>query len=172
MSMLNAAASYRREVRPTQRVPVLMPLVDVQVDAEGRLSVRLDREPYGSDSALRRNDLQRVLDTIAVDLDTPIRVEVQEADGSTFTDIVTPEPPDLRETKPIQHAANPDSAVTERRFHPYEDVAVAVVVAYQTAGQDGTAFLRLPPALREAQSGRIVLVGQQSGTIVVSTDRA
>ena len=39
MSMLNAAASYRREDRAAprveQRVPVVMPLVDVRVDVDG-----------------------------------------------------------------------------------------------------------------------------------------
>jgi hypothetical protein len=31
-----------------------------------------------------------VLDEIAADLGTPVRVEVHEADGSTFTDIILP----------------------------------------------------------------------------------
>jgi hypothetical protein len=184
MSMLNAAASYRREdraaPRAAQRVPVVMPVVDVRVDVEGTLSVRLDREPYATDSLLHRDDLQGLLRDLATDLDTPIRVEVREADGSAFTDIVTPESQDVRLPDPPRPATAPvDETPSETvgqtiggtaigQFLPLEDVAVAVVVAHQTASKDGVADLRLPPALLEAHAGRLVLVGQQSGTIVVS----
>ena len=100
MSMLNASASYRREERAAsrveQRVPVVMPLVDVQVDLDGTVAVRLDREPYATGTPLHREDLQRLLGKLATDLDTPIRVEVREADGSTFTDIVTPGSQEVR----------------------------------------------------------------------------
>jgi hypothetical protein len=179
MSMLNAAASYRREDRPalrvSQRVPVVMPVVDVRVDAEGTLSVRLDREPYATDSLLHRDDLQRLLRELAADLDTPMRVEVREADGSAFTDIVTPEPHDVRTPDPRPATAPADETASEMagetargRFLPLEDVAVAVVVAHQTASEDGVADLRLPLVLLEAHAGRLVLLGQQSGAIVVS----
>lgn len=182
MSMLNTAASYRREDRAAplaaQRVPVVMPVVDVRVDVEGTLSVRLDREPYATDSLLHRDDLQRLLRELAADLDTPMRVEVREADGSAFTDIVTPEPHDVRLPDPPRPATAPaDETASEMvgetgsgRFLPLEDVAVAVVVAHQIASEDGVADLRLPPVLLEAHAGRLVLVGQQSGAIVVSGD--
>lgn len=180
MSMLNAAASYRREdraaPRTAQRVPVVMPVVDVRVDVEGTLSVRLDREPYATDSLLHRDDLQGMLRDLATDLDTPIRVEVREADGSAFTDIVTPESDDVRLPDPPRPAdAQADETASEMvgdttygRFFPLEDVAVAVIVAHQTVGEDGVANLRLPPVLLEAHAGRLVLVGQQSGAIVMS----
>jgi hypothetical protein len=180
MSMLNAAASYRRDdraaPRAAQRVPVVVPVVDVRVDVEGTLSVRLDREPYATDSLLHRDDLQRLLRDLATDLDTPIRVEVREADGSAFTDIVTPESHDVRLPDPPRPATAPaDETASEMvgktargRFLPLEDVAVAVVVAHQTVSEDGVADLRLPPVLLEAHAGRLVLVGQQSGAIVVS----
>lgn len=180
MSMLNAAASYRREdraaPRAAQRVPVVMPVVDVRIDVEGILSVRLDREPYATDSLLHRDDLQRLLRDLATDLGTPIRVEVREADGSAFTDIVTQESQDVRLPDPPRPATAPaDETASEMvgetargRFLPLEDVAVAVVVAHQTASEDGVAHLRLPPVLLEAHAGRLVLVGQQSGAIVVS----
>ena len=90
MSMINAAAPYRRDDRQTMRVPVVMPLVEVDVDEDGFLTVTLDREPYSADGSLSRHDLKRVLDDIAADLGTAVRVEVHEADTSTFTDIITP----------------------------------------------------------------------------------
>ena len=176
MSMLSAAASYRREERTAQRVPVVMPLVDVRVDVDGALSIRLDREPYATDIPLRRDDLQPLLRELASDLGTPIRVEVREADGSAFTDIVTPESHDLRLPDPPQGAtapvdetaSDPVGEIAGGRFLPFEDVAVAVVIAHQTASEDGVAHLRLPPALLEAHAGCFVLVGQQSGAVVVS----
>ena len=180
MSMLNAAASYRREdrvaQRVAQRVPVVMPLVDVQVDVDGTVAVRLDREPYATDTRLHREDLQRLLGKLATDLDKPIRVEVREADGSTFTDIVTaespevhlPEPPRPATAVPDQTAGQMSGMTASARFLPLEDVAVAVVVAHQTASEAGVANLRLPPALLEAHAGRLVLVGQQSGAVVIS----
>ena len=75
MSMLNAAASYRREDHAAPRVPVVMPLVDVRIDVEGTVAVKLDREPYATDTPLHREDLQRLLGNLATDLETPIRVE-------------------------------------------------------------------------------------------------
>ena len=52
MSMINAAAPYRRDDRQTMRVPVVMPLVEVDVDKNGYLTVTLDREPYSADGSL------------------------------------------------------------------------------------------------------------------------
>ena len=105
MSMINAAATYRRDDRHAVRVPVVMPLVEVTVDKKGYLTVTLDREPYSADSSLTRNDLKRVLDDIAADLGTAVRVEVHEADKSTFTDIVTPDRPKLRMVKTVREAS-------------------------------------------------------------------
>ncbi|QSR33395.1 hypothetical protein CFI00_0175 [Nocardioides sp. S5] len=101
---------------------------------------------------------------------------MREADGSTFTDIVTAESPEVRLSDPPRSATNaPDPTAAQMpgqtaggRFLPLEDVAVAVVVARQTASEDGVANLRLPAALLEAHAGRLVLVGQQSGAVVVS----
>ena len=180
MSMLNAAASYRREDRAAprvkQRVPVVMPLVDVRIDVEGTVAVKLDREPYATDTTLHREDLRRLLRKLATDLDTPVRVEVREADGSAFTDIVTPGSEEVRLPQPPRPSTAPPDQTTGQmvgetasgRFLPLEDVAVAVVIAHQTASEDGVAYLRLPPALLESHAGRLVLVGQQSGAVVMS----
>ncbi|WP_262852261.1 hypothetical protein [Mumia quercus] len=168
MSMINAAARYRREDRQTMRVPVVMPLVEVDVGNDGFLTVTLDREPYSADGSLMRDDLKRVLDDIAGDLGTAVRVEVREEDKSTFTDIVTPERPKLRMIEPEREATTRIGEVAGGGFLPHEEVAVAVVVARQVANIDGTARLRLPPALLEAHPGLVVFMGKRSGTILVS----
>ena len=172
MSMINAAAPYRRDDRQTMRVPVVMPLVEVDVDKDGFLTVTLDREPYSADGSLTRNDLRRVLDDIAADLGTAVRVEVHEADKSTFTDIIMPpEGPGeqkVRLLRPVREATTTTGEVAGEGFMPNEEVAVAVVVAHQVANTDGTARLRLPPALLEAHPGLVVFMGKESGTVMFS----
>lgn len=168
MSLINAAAPYRRDDRQTVRVPVVMPLVEVDVDDQGYLTVTLDREPYSADRSLTRTDLRRVVDDIAADLDTPVRVEVREADQSSFTDIVTPRRPQVQVVAPARRATPLVGEVAGDGFLPNEEVAVAVVVAHQVANTDGTARLRLPPALLEAHPGLVVLMGKKSGTVMVS----
>lgn len=172
MSLINTAAPYRRDDRRDDRqdvrVPVVMPLVEVDVDKDGYLTVMLDREPYSADGALTRDDLRRVLNEIAADLGTAVRVEVREADKSTFTDIVTPERPRLAAVKPIRQATTTIGEVAGDGFLAGEEVAVAVVVAHQVASTDGTARLRLPHALLEAHPGLVVFMGKKSGTVMVS----
>ena len=168
MSLINAAAPYRRDDRQTVRVPVVMPLVEVNVDEQGYLSVTLDREPYSADRSLTRDDLKRVLDDIAGDLGTAVRVEVREADESTFTDIVTP---GYRRLQVIPAGA---------RGHYLGRRGGRRRVSAQRGGRgrrrgrasgrdtDGTARLRLPPALLEAHPGLVVLLGKESGTVTIS----
>ena len=166
MSMLNPAAPYRRDDRSTFRVPVVMPLVEVVVSGGGLLAVSLDREPYSADGALRREDLRRTLTEIAADLGTPIRVEVREAEGSTFTDIITPK---QRHADPVPTARKVIASafgISGDGFTAGEEVEVCVVVARQLAGDDGSAQLRLPPALL-ASHPDVVLVGRVSGAVAL-----
>jgi hypothetical protein len=168
MSMINSAAPYRRDDRQTMRVPVVMPLVEVDVDKKGYLTVTLDREPYSADGSLTRDDLKRVLDDVAANLGTPVRVEVREADKSAFTDIVTPQRLRRHMVHQVREATTSVGEVAGDGFLPNEEVAVAVVVAHQVASTGGTTRLRLPPALLEAHPGLVVFVGKKSGTVMVS----
>lgn len=172
MSMLHAGAPYRRDDRATLRVPVVMPLVEVQVDKDGNLDVLLDREPYSADGTLQREHLEEMLSAVAGDLGSPVRVEVHEADGTTFTDIVAPSVTKARAVGPIKTAKTSVGGVSGGGFIPNEEVAVAVVVAHQVASHDGTARLRLPPALLAAHPGLVLLMGQTSGTVMVSEGAA
>jgi hypothetical protein len=181
MSILNSSAGYRRD-HPT-RVPVVLPLVQVTVTEDDRLMVTLDQQPHET-GPITRSDVGRVVGEIATELGSPVRVELRELDGSVFTDIVTP--PSFDPAAPVDPAAplvpvSPGSAngadapvaLTSRfgiagsGFAPGEDVAVAVVVAHQIAAQDGTAHLRLPPALF-ADQPLLVLLGRTSGSVAMS----
>lgn len=171
MSLTNPAASYRRDERDAVRVPVVMPLVEVSVDSEGYLTVTLDREPYSADGALQRDDLQPLLDGIAADLRTPIRVEVREADGKTFTDYVIPTRPATKPAPTTRKALASAFGISGGGFTAGEQVEVCVIVARQIADDDGTAQLRLPPALL-ADHPEVVLVGRTSGAVALSDGAA
>ena len=167
MSMLNPAAPYRRDDRSTLRVPVVMPLIEGVVNDDGLLTVTLDREPYSADGALRREDLRRTLTDIAADLGTPIRVEVREADDSTFTDIITPKRRDADPVPTARTVLASAFGISGDGFTAGEEVEVCVVVARQVAANDGSAQLRLPPAVL-ASHPDVVLVGRTSGAIALS----
>jgi hypothetical protein len=167
MSMLNSAAPYRRDDRSTLRVPVVMPLVEVVVDEEGLLTVTLDREPYSADGALRREDLRRTLTDITADLRTPIRVEVREADGTTFTDIITPKQRDTERAPAARRVLASAFGISGDGFTAGEEVEVCVVVARQVAADDGSTQLCLPPALLACHPD-VVLVGRISGAVALS----
>lgn len=179
MSMLNNTAPYRRDDRSTMRVPVVMPLVEVTVDADGYLSVVLDREPYVADNTLRRDGLHALLEGIAADLCSPIRVEVHEANDVLYADIILPTiaapGPAAGLPTPISTPAPTGRAVTgtalasafgvsAEGFTAGEQVQVCLVVARQTADPSGTAQLRLPSALL-AERPEVVLVGRTSGVV-------
>jgi hypothetical protein len=171
VSMINTADAYRRNNHSTLRLPVVMPLVEVTVDSTGDVSVLLDREPYSADGGLQRDGLKGVLDDIAADLGTPIRVDVHEADGSRFTDIITPPRPATQHPR-VEAAGRTRTAIASAfgisgdGFTPGEEVDVCVVVARQLAAEDGTARLRLPPAVL-ADHPSVLLVGRASGTVAL-----
>ncbi len=167
MSLTNPAASYRRDERDAVHVPVVMPLVEVTVDDTGFLTVTLDREPYSADGALQRDDLQSLLDGIAADLRTPIRVEVREANGATYTDYVIPARSTAKPAPSTHKALASAFGISGGGFTAGEQVEVCVIVARQIADDDGTAQLRLPPALL-ADHPEVVLVGRTSGAVALS----
>jgi hypothetical protein len=172
-SLLHTAARYDRA---TLRVPVVLPLVEVSIGKDGSVSVLLNREPYSVDGALTRDDLRRLLDDIAADLRTPVRVEVHEADDSTFTDIITP-PHATPAPAPSPSIPSPRTVLASPfgiagdGFAAGEEVSVCVVVARQVADADGITQLRLPPALL-AEHPIVVLIGRISGTVARSEGAA
>lgn len=154
---------YRREERPTLRVPVVFPQIDVDVDDEGRIEVRLDGDPYGEPGVLRRGDLQRVVTAIAVDLGSAVRVDVRESDGATFTDIITPpfenaSAMPLEDEPGLQKLRAAAGEVCRTGLLPGEEVAVVVVVGRVTADATGTARFHLPPTLAAARE--VLLISQ------------
>lgn len=175
MSLLNPATAYRRSTsRP--RIPVVLPLVRVAVDETGSLSVTVDDEPLPAEtSALTRSALRPLLDRIATEHESALRVEIHEPDGKVFTDFHTPEATaaPVSTPKPVSHkrgarderpiASMRAGSLTGERFQAGEEVVVAIVVYRGTSNSDGTLDLHLPVALLDRTAGDIVLVGETSG---------
>lgn len=143
-------------------VPVVLPVARIRIDDAGLLDASLNGEPYAEGENLRRNDLQRLLADITGDLQMPVRVEVAEADGTTYCDIATPTV-QSPEVEAIATGDEPMGAgVHGAGFRPGERVAVAYVVAHGTADAEGAAAMRLPAAALARRHGALLLFGLDS----------
>lgn len=146
------------------KIPVVLSVVHVAIDAEGVMTVDVDGVPRDSERRRTRGDLCALIDEITADLGAPVRVEVREADGSTYADIATP-PNSLAPAATEPSPTPPSPALTGAGFQPGEEVALAYVVVRQNADAAGNAALNLPPALLAATRGGLVLLGMTSRTV-------
>ncbi|MFT4083953.1 MAG: cell wall protein [Nocardioides sp.] len=174
--------------RVADRVPVVLPHLTITINGtdagpdDARLTANLDGKPYPLPSNLSagRTAVGGLVERVTSDLAQAVRVEVRETDGTVFTEIVTPRPLHAESATPVTEAPMMSTVaevggrleVGGSGFDPEEQVAVAVVVAHQTAGPDGCARLRLPAALLASRPGTVVLVGRSSGFVAVSGSRA
>ncbi|GAC1383916.1 MAG: hypothetical protein NVSMB48_18030 [Marmoricola sp.] len=179
---MNRRTHHESHGRVVDRVPVVLPHLTITISGadEARLTATLNDEPYPipSDLSSGRTAVGGLVERVASDAAQPVRVEVREADGTVFTEIVTPPPPPAEAAILVTERTTTSAAMDGRLevggsgFDPEEEVAVAVVVAHQTAGPDGSARLRLPAALLASRPGTVVLLGRSSGFVAVSGNRA
>lgn len=148
-------------------------VVTVTNDQTGTLEVTVDGHPVhppGNGEGWRREDLATILDRLIGERDQPLRVEVRETDGSTFTDILTPpRPPISSGTASGSVAGGFRGIVTGAGFIPGEQVTVAVAVLTTSAGPTGTARAWLSLAHTTQPAGEVVLIGRISGTVTTAT---
>lgn len=158
-------------------VPVAIPFIVLDVHEDGTVTVtvdgrRLEPDPFAP--PWRRSSFGRIIDRATNDRTTPVRVEVREADGTTFTDIIAarrrrsrPEP----EPEPEASAGPMFHTVEGAGFVPGEDVAVAVVTGHTDAAHAGTARALIDPAGVDVdQTGgviEVILFGRVSGTTII-----
>ncbi|ALG83199.1 hypothetical protein ACH46_00090 [Gordonia phthalatica] len=155
--------------------PVSMPVIRLTVHGDGTMSATVDGEPLTPPSAegvWRRGSFARIVDQVTADRMIPARVEVTEADGSTFTDIITatarkhtpapaPPVPELAERPRLRE-------VTGEGFVPGEDVAVCRIIRHTDATGTGAARALIDLARDHLDPGDdVVLIGRFSGTLVV-----
>ena len=151
------------------KVPVVLPVVHVVVAADGGIDVDVDGTPHDAGRALERAHLRSLLDQLTVELDSPVRVEIQEHDGTTYSDIATP-PPDKEELEVVESLSfEGGPGLTATGFHAGEELALAYVIARPRADDTGSTSLNLPPALLAANRDALLLLGTSSGTIATLT---
>ncbi|EYT55781.1 hypothetical protein H490_0103755 [Leucobacter sp. UCD-THU] len=151
-----------------------MPVIRLDVHDDGTMSATVDGEPLAppvAQGTWRRGSFARIVDQVTAERSIPARVEVTEADGSVFTDIISA----VRRNTPAPTPPEPERPeaprlveVTGPGFVPGEDVAVCRIIRHTDAASTGTARAlidlthdHLDPA------DEIVLVGRVSGTFVV-----
>lgn len=145
--------------RSSTGVPIALPTIRIQIDADGALIVTVDKAPYALPPGFGRDQVRGLLRDLTDDLG-PIRVEITESNGEKYIDIQTPDdhdptPPDLAPDRRSAHGVH-------GRFDPGEDVIVAVVVARRTAETDGTVAIRMPPALLQRYGDNVLLIGRDT----------
>lgn len=160
--------------------PVNIPAVVLTVHEDGILTATLDGAPLTPPQwapPWRRESFPQIIDQASNDRTRPIRVEVREADGSVFTDLITarprralPEPEPAAEAKPtaglpVFHQIEGDG------FVPGEDVAVAIITGHTDAAHTGTARALIDPTnpIPDKATGRVevLLLGRISGATVI-----
>ncbi|WP_228389099.1 hypothetical protein [Cumulibacter manganitolerans] len=164
---------------PSESAPVSLRTVVLDVQPDGSMTVTIDGTPHPrpeNTGVWSRKMFPQIIDQASDERAVPVRFEVHEADGTSFTDLIpaAPRKPVAEPTPQKKEKRKPGRPVlvevTGDGFVPGEDVAVAVIVSHTDATGDGTARALLDPA-QTTISGGVVLVGRISGTIVVETLR-
>lgn len=160
----------------TPAVPVVLPQAVITVAPTGSMTVTVDGEPVEPEPFAppwRREDFARVLDQLTERHRSPVRVEVREADGTTFTDIITPSArrrfqPAPTPEPPARQAMPELLTLHGEGFVPGEDVAVAIVIAHGDAAPDGTMRALLTAEQAASSPTReVILLGRVSGTLTI-----
>ncbi|WP_392426057.1 hypothetical protein [Barrientosiimonas humi] len=159
-------------------VPVSIPTIVLDVHEDGTLTATLDGEPLNPPDGAppwQRSSFPHIIDHASHDRAVPVRVEVREADGTVFTDLIaarprhTPEPTPAPATK--KHAARQAfHTLTGEGFVPGEDVAVAVITGHTDATGTGAVRALIDPArlIPDASGGpEVLLFGRISGTAII-----
>jgi hypothetical protein len=150
-------------------MPTRVRLVCVDVDSHGRLTVTVDGDRFTPDP-IGREAFGPLLDELLRAHGTAWRVEVHEADGSNYVDLLTR--PDRIEPEPNQPqlgattlaGKSPLLEITGDGFVPGEDVAFAPIFIHSSARSDGSvrSLVELTDNVRE-----VLVFGRVSGTIHV-----
>ena len=113
------------------KIPVVLSVVHVEIDADGVMAVDVDGVPRDSEQSRTRADLRAVIDEITTDLGAPVRVEVREADGIDVRPTSRlPQNPRHQRRRSRHHPSTP--ALAGAGFQPGEEVALAYVVVRQS----------------------------------------
>lgn len=160
-----------------ESVPISIPLVVLDVHADGTVAVTVDGKPLEPDPFAppwRRSSFGQIIDRATNDRTTAARVEVRESDGTSFTDIIAPRRRRAPQPKPEAEKPAPLPVlfiVEGDGFVPGEDVAVAVITGHTDAAGTGAARALVDAAqLGPDAAGEVtevLLFGRISGTTII-----
>ena len=160
-----------------ESVPVSIPLVVLDVSEDGTVAVTIDGKPLDPEPFAppwRRSSFGQIIDLATNDRTTAVRVEVREADGTSFTDIIAPRRRRATQSKPEAEKPAPLPVfltVEGDGFVPGEDVAVGVITGHTEAAGTSSARALIDPAQLSADTScgvvEVLLFGRFSGTVVV-----
>lgn len=151
---------------------MVLPTATLTIQDDGTVTVNVDgmaMDPDPTNPPWRRESVPILLDSLSEQWPGPIRIELHEADGSVFTDIVVPS-----EHRDPTHAPASVDPITDNpevprsTLVPGEEVAVAVIIGHGRAEADGS-IRGLSSAVQNAASasGEVVLIGRASGAHII-----
>ena len=179
-------SSSETEAAPPTQVPSVLPIIVMTIQPDATLSVAVDGRPLDSPAFAprwQRHSFAQVISEVIEQRHSPVRVVINEQDGSVYTDIVTQpilgtlatEPGEVPATVPVA-AAEPSAGIPahllavhgDEGFVPGEQVAVAVIIRHTDAQSEGSARSLIEPGLLDLSPTReVILLGRVSGTCIV-----
>lgn len=179
-------SSSETEATPPIQVPPVLPIIVITVQPDATLSVAVDGQQLDSPTFAprwQRHSFAQVISQVIEQRHSPVRVVINEQDGSVYTDIVTQpilgtlatEPGEEPEPAPVA-VAEPSAGIPahflavhgDEGFIPGEQVAVAIIIRHTDAQSEGSARSLIEPGLLDLSPTReVILLGRMSGTCIV-----
>lgn len=179
-------SSSETEAAPPIQVPPVLPIIVMTVQPDATLSVAVDGQQLDSPifaPRWQRHSFAQVISQVIEQRHSPVRLVINEQDGSVYTDIVTQpilgtlatEPGEEPAPVPVA-AAEPSAGIPahllavhgDEGFIPGEQVAVAIIIRHTDAQSEGSARSLIEPGLLDLSPTReVVLFGRMSGTCIV-----
>lgn len=156
-------------------VPPVIPLLVAHIADNGHMTVTVDGQPYRPEAfapAWMRHNLVSLVNGLIRERNSPVRVRIHEADGSTFDDIVA-EPIEaelpLVFASAVLDSAPGGAAVDDAAgFLGAEEVAIAIIVRHVRAGADGSVHVDADIVLGgDSSHDEVLLYGRTSATCAV-----
>lgn len=161
-----------------------MRTIVLDIHPDGSMHVTIDGTPLPPENewSWSRSAFPQIIDQASEDRARPVRIEVHEADGTSFTDLLPARP---RRAPPAEPAPVSKPAAKSRKhrggarlievtaegFVPGEDITCCLIASHTEAAPDGhaRALVDLKQTTKALQTGagEVVLIGRVSGHVVV-----
>lgn len=156
-------------------VPPVIPLLVARIADDGEMTVTIDGHPHRPEAfapAWKRHNLVSVVNAFIAAHNSPVRVVIHEADGSSFDDIVAEpieaEVPLVPAAPVLVPALVPQEMDDAAGFLGGEEVAIAAIVRHVRADPDGIVHVEAGAELAPTGAASdVLLFGRESGTCAV-----